>query len=227
MTNNLAENYKLQPNDIFNLDVFTNNGERLLDPNFELSVGAAANQQNAQIRDRFVYIIQEDGTVDLPLIGNQKLSGMTQFEAELELARLYNDIYIDSFVKLRLSNRRVFVLGAPGGMVVPIPNEQTSIYEVLALAQGIQFGAKSNNIKLIRDDDVFVIDLSTVSGMKNSKRIVFPGDVVYIEPWRRPWIEALRDSTPAISLFASIVTLTFLIVDNVGDNSTTQWTCFR
>lgn len=223
LTDDLVGNYQIMENDVFNMDIFTNKGERLLDPNFELAaIGGAGAQQNAQFRDRFSYTVQSDGTVDLPLIGNYKVLGQTQFEAERMLSEKYNDIYKDTFVKLRMSNRRAFVLGAPGGVVVPLQNEQTTIFEVLAIAQGIQFGAKAHNIKLIRGDAVFMIDLSTISGMKKSQLNVEPGDVIYVEPWRRPWIESLRDATPTISLLASIVTLTFLIVDNASQDASQQ-----
>ncbi|MEM6830107.1 MAG: polysaccharide export protein EpsE, partial [Bacteroidota bacterium] len=79
---------------------------------------------------------------------------------------------------------------------------------------GIEFGAKAQNIKLIRGDLVYQIDLSTISGMKKTNMDVEPGDVIYIEPWRRPWLEALRDVAPALSLVSSVLTL-IVVVQNL------------
>ena len=212
VTEEIESNYTLKPNDALLLDVFTNEGERLIDPNQELMTNPG--QQQAQFRDRFQYIIQADGNVTFPMIGDVNLEGMTLFEAERSIAARFDSVYKGSFVKLRITNRRVFVLGAPGGRVVPIPNENTSLIEVLASAEGLDMGAKSQNIKLIRGRDVYRINLSTISGMRETNMNVAPGDVIYIEPWRRPWLQTLRDVSPALSLVSSVLTL-IVVVQNL------------
>ena len=137
----IESNYILKINDILLLDVFTNKGERLIDPNFELI--QQANAQAQQQRDIFQYVIQKDGAVQFPLIGKFKIEGMTINEAELKVAEKFGDVYKDPFVKLRITNRRVFVLGDPGGKVIPLENENMSLIEVLALAEGIEMGARA------------------------------------------------------------------------------------
>ncbi|MEQ9402959.1 MAG: polysaccharide biosynthesis/export family protein [Cyclobacteriaceae bacterium] len=206
-------NYVLRPNDILLLDVFTNKGERLIDPNFEMT--QQTNAQVQQQRDAFQFTIQSDGTVVFPLIGQFELSGLTLLEAEQKVAKSFQDIYIDPFVKLRITNRRVIVLGAPGGKVIPLANENMEVTEVLALAEGIELGAKAQNIKVIRGDLIYRIDLSTISGLRSSNLVVEPGDVIYVEPWRRPWLETLRDVSPALSLVSSVLTL-ILVVQNLS-----------
>lgn len=209
----IDKNYTLKPNDRFQLDVFTNKGERLIDPNFEISslVGGQAGQQIQQQRDIFQYTIQGDSTVTFPLVGDMNLVGMTLYEAEIIVAEEFENFYEDSFVKLRINNRRAFVLGAMGGQVIPLENENMGIIEVIALAEGLDPIAKANNIKVIRGQDIFKVDLSTISGMRKSNIIIQPEDVIYIEPWRRPWFESLRDATPLLSIITSAVTLAFVI----------------
>lgn len=211
----LEGNYVLKPNDVFLLDVFTNNGELLIDPNMEMMEGNNMMMQQQQMfRDRFQYIIQVDGTAILPIVGTLKLEGMTMFEAEQFLVEKFDDVYKGAFVKLRMTNRRVFVLGTPGGMVIPINNENTSLIEVLAASEGLELGARAQNIKVIRGDEVYLVNLSTISGMQASNMNVEPGDVIYIEPWRRPWLETLRDVSPALSLVSSVLTL-IVVVQNL------------
>ncbi len=212
VTNEMEGNYKLQPSDALLLDVFTNEGERLIDPNLELVTNPSQQQQ--QFKDRFQYVIQANGSAIFPIIGVTDLEGMTLFEAEITIADKFNQVYKGSFVKLRITNRRVFVLGAPGGKVVPLPNENTSIVEVLASAEGLDLGAKAQNIKLIRGEKVYQINLGTISGMKETNMNVAPGDIIYIEPWRRPWLETLRDVSPALSLVSSVLTL-IVVVQNL------------
>lgn len=214
LTSKLDKNYELRVNDALLLDVFTNDGERLIDPNMEMLTNVQGGQQQQLLRDNFQYIIQGDSIVTFPMIGNMNLTGMTLYEAELRVAAEFGRFYEGAFVKMRITNRRVFVLGAPGGKVVPLENENTSLIEVLSLAEGIDLGAKAQNIKVIRDKQVFLVDLSTISGMMETNMFVQPGDIVYVEPWRRPWLETLRDVSPALSLVSSVLTL-IVVVQNL------------
>jgi polysaccharide export outer membrane protein len=210
----LAEkNYHIKKDDYLRLDVFTNGGERIVDPNFELRQGMT--NQNMQNTRQFVYLVRQDGLVKLPMIGDVDILGLTIYEAEQKLQALYSEHYIEPYVVLRYENRRVIVLGANGGQVIPLVNENTSLIEVIALSGGINQGAKSQTVRLIRGNlnnpEVYVIDLSTVSGMRSSIVRLEPGDIIYIDPWRRVWIESLRDVSPVLSLVSSVVTLVLVI----------------
>lgn len=210
-----AENYVVIPGEILQVDVFTNNGERLIDPNQQFGQN---NQQFQNGRQQFDYFVMNDGTIKLPIIGLQSIGGLTIYEAEELLEEAYDSFYVDSFVKIRPTNRRVTILGGfgqGGGQVVPLPNENMTILEVLGLVGGIQLGSKAREIKLVRGDindpKVYNIDLSTISGMKQTGMIVESGDVIYTEPWRRPFRQSLNDIAPVLSLTTSITTLVLVL----------------
>lgn len=210
----LAErNYQIQRNDLLRMDVFTNNGERIIDPNFELRQGMA--NQNQQAGRQFVYLVRQDGMVKFPMLGDVDITGLTIYQAEQKLQGLYSEHYIDPFVVLQYENRRVIVLGANGGQVIPLVNENTSLIEAIALSGGINQGAKSQTVRLIRgslnNPQVYQIDLSTISGMRSSIVMLEPGDIIYIDPWRRVWLESLRDVSPVLGLISSVITLTLVI----------------
>ncbi|MEM6641865.1 MAG: polysaccharide biosynthesis/export family protein [Bacteroidota bacterium] len=214
ITDELDKNYILKPNDILQLNVFTNDGERLIDPNFEISAltgGQMGGQQMFLQRDIFTYTIQGDSTVTFPLLGDINLVGLTLYDAELLVAETFNRFYEDSFVKLRINNRRAFVLGTPGGRVVPLENENTGLIEVIALAGGVTRNGRAQKIRVVRGPSVYQVDLSTVSGLMATNMIVEPGDIIYVEPWRRPWLESIRDLAPILSIISSTITLTLVI----------------
>ena len=89
-----------------------------------------------------------------------------------------------------------------------------SLIEVIAMAKGIGNDGKSHNIRVIREQDVYLIDLSTLDGLKSGNMIVQPGDIIYIEPTRRPFTEAARDLTPVFSLVLSLSTLIVVFLAN-------------
>lgn len=212
-------NYRIQKNDLLKVEVYTNKGELLIDPNHELS---KSNQGNFRENERLNpdYLVQEDGLVKLPIIGPVHLGGLTLKEAENVLEQEYSKFYKDVFTLIRYNNKRVFVLGAPGGQVIPLLNENTNLLEVLSLAGGVDKDSKAQNIRLLRGDlndpEVFIIDLSTVEGMRMSLIPVEPYDVIYVEPVRRPVSESVRDLVPILSLITSTLALIILVVDIVN-----------
>lgn len=203
--------YVIQKNDYLKIEVYTNKGERIIDPDFELlkDGGAQANIQNSRPKPN--YLVQETGMVKLPMVGMVKVEGLTLQEADVLLQKLFSASYQDPFVITKYNNKRVIVLGATGGQVIPLLNESTSILEVLALAGGLDNSAKGHNIRLIRGKlnkpEVYVIDLSTISGMSQTVKSVQPGDIIYIEPVRRPVTESIRDIAPIISVITSTLAL--------------------
>jgi polysaccharide export outer membrane protein len=207
------KNYIIQANDILELRVFTNKGERIIDPNNELSIGQ--NNMNQREDGNQEFIVLDDGTIKFPMIGVVKLEGMRITEAENYLEKKYDEFYKDSYVRLKYINKRIIVLGAPGGQVIPLNNENTSIIEVVALAGGIDENGKAHNLRLIRGDlhnpEVFLIDLSTVKGTRMSMMDALPGDILYIEPTRKIVTEAARDFMTVFAIFVNAITLIVLV----------------
>lgn len=214
------ENYIISIGDFLRVDVFTNDGERLVDPNNELAVGQGNFRNNqGQQNEPIVYLVQTDGQVKLPIVGMQKIDELTINEAEELLEEAFSEFYVDSFVKIRPTNRRVTLLGAfeSGGAVVQLPNENITIMELLGIAGGLSQGADASKIKLVRgninDPKVFSIDLTTINGMTKTGMIVEPGDIIYVEPWRRPVRQTLSDAAPLISLATSLTTIIIVIAN--------------
>ncbi len=206
--------YVIQPNDLLDIKVHTNKGERIIDPNYELQKDINQNLQQQQNRPLFQ--VFENGTVKFPMIDTVKIVGMSIRDAELYLEKKYSSYYKDAFVTLDYQNKRVVVLGAPGGQVIPLESENMSIIEVIALAGGIDQGGKAHNLRLIRGDlhnpQVFLINLSTIEGMRTSMTSALPGDVIYIEPTRKIFTEATSDFMTVFSVLISTATLVALII---------------
>lgn len=207
----ITGNYVLKPNDYISLKVFTGNGELLVDPEYELLSG----QQGQQRVEPQKYMIDQMGKAYLPLIGNVEIQGYTQPQLDSVLAIHYNEYYENSYVKTTCVNRRVVVLGALDGVVIPLENESTTLIEVLALAGGIDNEDRVKNIRLIRGDlnhpSVQVIDLSTLEGMSKASLVVQPNDIIYVEPVRKVVSESFRDAAPIIGLLTSVLTLVVLL----------------
>lgn len=205
-------NYVIQKNDLLSVDVYTNEGERIIDPDLKLAETIATQGVNA--KPEVTYLVDLKGVTKLPMVGEIKLEGLTIREAEALLQDAYNKYYTKPFVVIQYINKRVVVLGAPGGQIIPLTNDNMELVEILALAKGVSNDAKAHNIRVLREEKVFLVDMSTVDGYLKGNMIMEPGDIVYVEPVRKPVSEAVRDYGPLVSLVASLVTLVIVIAQN-------------
>jgi polysaccharide export outer membrane protein len=205
-------NYVVQKNDQLQVDIYTNKGERIIDPDFRLA--ETIEGRSTQTRPVVTYQVDINGNVKLPMVGEVHAEGLTLREFEEVLEQKFATFYANPHAVVRYLNKRVIVLGAPGGQVIPLANENMELAEVLALAKGIDVNGKANNIRVVRNDQVFLVDFSTIDGYRKGNMIMEPGDIVYVEPIRKPLSEATRDYGPLVSIIASIVTLIIVINNN-------------
>ncbi|MBS1488581.1 MAG: polysaccharide biosynthesis/export family protein [Bacteroidetes bacterium] len=206
----VQQDYVIQKNDLLKLAVYSNKGERFIDPNPDISNTNTGGAKTAKTGEEINYLVDQAGIVKLPLIGELKLEGLTLRQAEEVAQKEYSKFFTDAYVQLGFANKRVIVLGAPGGLIVPLANQNVTVAEVLASAKGIGNDAKANKIKLIRNDHVYAIDFSTIEGFQQGNVVVQAGDIVYVEPVRRPFAEGLRDNYFIGSMLLSLATI-FLI----------------
>ena len=204
----VEHNYIIKKNDFLSIQIYSNHGEKLIDPNPELT-----QSQNGTVRTpiEIQYLVDLNGVVKLPLIGELKVEGLTLRQAEQMAQKEYEKFYKSPFVLLKFNNKRVIVLGEPGGQVIPLLNENVTLVEVLALAKGISNEGKAHNIRVLRGKEVYSVDFSSIEGYMTGNIIIEPGDIVYIEPVRKPLAEGFRDYSILITFLVSIATLVTLL----------------
>lgn len=202
--------YKISPNDILKIHIYSNDGFKLIDiSSLNSSGGVGSMAANTLI----TYNVESDGNVKLPVIGRRKLSGLTIKEAEVMLEGLYNDYYVKPYADIQVLNRRVIVFPGEYGAakVIDIKNDNTTLIEGLALAGGIGIDGKARMVKLIRHNkekqDVYLIDLSTIDGIKEGNTVLQANDVIYVEPRRKYSSKLLSELVPIVSLVTSTILL--------------------
>jgi polysaccharide export outer membrane protein len=201
--------YKIVPNDIIGVSVYTNDGFKLIDLTTSAVSVTATTSGVSGVSTK--YTVDIEGYVRLPIIGRVKIRDLTIREAEKMLEQQYATYYNKPYVILSVLNRRVLVFTGTGGIgkVVPLENENTSLVEALALAGGITETGKAFKIKLIRGDtrnpQVTLIDLSTIEGLKQTNMLLQANDIIYVEPVPRISQGILAQITPIIGILTSFL----------------------
>lgn len=191
-------NFQLQANEGINMvDVFQNfNQQGQMNGNVATGAGLS-------------FTVEYDGTVKLPVIGRFKIAGMTPRQTEDSLEAAFSKMYRNPYVRITVSNRRVIVF--PGGLgtakVVPLTDQNMTLFEALAFTGGIDALGKAYKIKLIRGNlkkpYVFLIDASSIETIKQADLVLQADDIIYVEPIERPLAFFLKEVAPWLYLFTS------------------------
>jgi len=208
--------YTLAPNDRIQLQVFSNNGQRLI----STTAGSAEDNPGVglvqmQQRTLYTYRVELDGTVELPEVGKVSLGGLTLDDAESTIEQAYSKDYVDPYVLLQVVNNRVLVFPGEAGQatVITLENQNTSVIEALAQAGGIRQRGRSKEVKLIRqrgeDNLVYLMDLSTLDGLEAARTIVQANDIIYVESNPQVVREVLSDVSPVAQLITTFTSLYF------------------
>lgn len=205
--NGPLDELKISLGDRFSFSFSTNNGEKIIFGASGISNPSSLTASNTPIQQQD-YLVQQDGTAELPLIGAIKVAGISTRALEDQLEDLLEKDYLEPFVQIKITNQRVTIFpGKNSAQVINLQNTNTSLIEVIALANGIREDGRANSIKLIRKKDnkrmIYKIDLSTIEGLKYGEMLVQSNDYIYIDSNPRITREILKEIGPWLSLFSS------------------------
>lgn len=147
---------------------------------------ALTNQQNLQ-----TYLVENDGTINLPIIGTVTIGGLTKKEAEQLIQEKIRPYLAESekpIVTVRLSGFSISVLGevlTPGNYLVS--NEKINVLEALAKAGDMTIYGVRDRVKLIREDingrkNIYTLNLNDANIVNSPYYYLQQNDIIYVEP---------------------------------------------
>jgi polysaccharide biosynthesis/export protein len=226
-----TEDYLLQVNDIVEINIKTT------DPDLNLIFGAISNDPaNMAVQqggsqgsgDAFFmngYTIDERGVVEMPLIGELKITGMTTQQVK-DLVEIEVQKYVnlgEYFVRVRLGGVRFSALGefARSGKYTILQNRVT-IFEAIAFAGDLNRVAKRDEILLVRQypdgSQIHKINLLDRNLLGSEFYFLKPNDMIYAEPMKVNEIGAGITLIETITLITSTVTAVALVLALIQTN---------
>lgn len=209
----ITQEYELSPNNVILFRLFSNNGARLL----ELTAATEGTRQVVSLPS-FTYTIGPDGIVDLPEVGRVKVGGMTIREVQDDLEARYAALYKNPYALVEVMNNRVIVFPGTGGdaAVIVLKNRNTTVIETLALAGGLADRGDASKVKLIRkvngQQEVYLMDLSTIEGIQYASMIVQANDIIYVEPVPEIANEVFKDVSPFVSIVSGLALIYAIVI---------------
>lgn len=173
---------------MFNLHVFTNSHAQKSGVN---GTGSEFRNYNVGYSDGIDgFTVSSDGTIDYPVLGKIKVSGMTREELSgfIKGEIMGRGLIKDPVVTVEFLSVGVSVLGEvtnPGRY--DLNTDVLTIMEAISLAGDMTIQGNRNNVKVIRKDgdkvQAYVVDVTDTKKMLASPAYYLKqGDIVYIEP---------------------------------------------
>jgi polysaccharide export outer membrane protein len=162
--------------------------------------------------------VRLDSTIKVPLIGRIPVVGLTLDELENKIEQLLTTQFNSPFAIVTISNRRVYLFqGGNTARIIYLENENSNLFEILANVGGVSEASNASRIKLIRGNldnpEIYLIDLSTIKGIKTANLNLKAGDIIYIDPFINYGNRITNDIGSILSLFSSIL-LVYSITQN-------------
>jgi polysaccharide export outer membrane protein len=149
--------------------------------------GAATGSSIATQSSVSGYLVDKDGNIRLPYIGNVIVKGLTTAQIRDTIIQKISFYFKEPVVTVRFANFKVTVLGEvknPSTFV--IPNEKPTVIDALGLAGDITIFGKRDNILLMRDvegkKEVARLNLDSSKSISSPYFFLRPNDVLYVEP---------------------------------------------
>lgn len=164
------------------------------------------------------YLVNYDSSITLPLIGRTNIVGLSRLEAGKKLEQEYGKYIINPIIEVNIASLSVTVLGeviTPGKIL--LDKENTTLVDVVALAGGFKDTGKKNRIRIIRGNEVILVDLRKIEALKSKAILIQDGDIVYVEPYAvkaaTESVSSLQGATFLVLAFSQLAIITIQIIN--------------
>ncbi|RPA66579.1 sugar transporter [Cyclobacteriaceae bacterium YHN15] len=220
-----TEEYLLQYNDIVDISIKTSSKELnelfgLFQDNVQANMMMQGGRSGGDVFFMTGFTLDDRGIVELPLLGEIKLSGLTTQEAkgliENEMVRFVNKE--DLFVRVRLGGIRYSALGEfrVAGKHNILQNRVT-IFEAIANAGDLTELAKRNELVLVRQypegSRMFKIDLNNKNLLSSEFYFIQPNDMLYAEPMKVRMLGTGVNFVQTFSLAVTTLSAVLLVIN--------------
>lgn len=220
-SDNIPARNIIQPNDILSISVTSLNPtatEIFNKPNNSFVSSTSINGVSLQSPG---YLVNDEGNIQFPVLGEMKISGLTTNELRIEITNELKSrkLLIDPIVIVRQLNFKVSVLGEVARpTVVNVPSEKISLLEALGLAGDITIYGKKDNVMIIREEDgvkkIKRINLNSSEVFTSAYYYLKSNDIVYVEANKAKVAGSTR-SSQLLPIILSALSFGAIIIDRV------------
>lgn len=136
--------------------------------------------------DLFTYIIQTNGNIEFPIIGEIKVVGHTIRETKTIIENAIKPILRVNSVDVRMVGRSFSIIGSGKSGRFPFPREKVNIFQAIALAGDFGTYADRSKIRILRvtgkGNEIKTFDIRSKDIINSEFYYLEPDDVIFLQP---------------------------------------------
>lgn len=178
-------NLKIEPGDILDIKISALNPESVLI--FESNNNNAVSNNSLDVRKIQGFIVNEDGKINLPLIGDLNVSGLSTKELSKIITTQLSPYVKNPSVKVFILNFKFSVLGevsSPG--TFSVLEQKISIPQALGMAGDLTINGDRTKILIIRKTKTKTkssyLDLTSSEFISSDYYYLKQNDIIYVRP---------------------------------------------
>ncbi|MDX5405198.1 MAG: polysaccharide biosynthesis/export family protein [Bacteroidota bacterium] len=219
--------YKVQRNDLLSIQIKTFNEE--IDKFFNVSENQNLGRGGGQNGNSMIYFtgysVDDKGDIQLPILQNVNVEGLTLEEITKKLEGLMEDYFNETsiYVKVQLAGIRYTVVGevnAPGQYF--LYQNQANVFEALAQAGDIGFLGNRFEVMIVRQTPegvkYYELDMTDKTVVQDPRYMIQPNDIINVKPLKqKSWgigqtgfqtfVSAISVLSSSLALYLTIQTL--------------------
>jgi polysaccharide export outer membrane protein len=211
---------KFQPDDLLMIVVSAEDPEIAIPFNLSTVSLPSALGNSARGQETIQsYLVDSEGKINFPVLGQLKVSGLTRTELLQLLKEKIGQYIKNPIINLRIMNFKISVQGevvAPG--TYSFASERITLIEAISMAKDLTIYGKRDNILIIREIDgvksIHRVDITKADFINSPYYFLAQNDVIYVEPIKTKVNGAAvgPNTGVLISITSLVITLITLIV---------------
>jgi polysaccharide export outer membrane protein len=162
------------------------------------------------------YLVDKNGEIQLPVIGNVKAAGLSVPEFKQALTNMLLKYLKEPYVTVNIINFKITVLGDVGRPgLLRIANERISFTDAISLAGDLTPTAVRNNILIIREQNgrrqYIPVDLTKKDIFNSPYYYLKNNDIIYVTPGKYKSTLAADNFSRTIGIIGGVLSLAALI----------------
>lgn len=166
------------------------------------------------------YLVDEEGNIQLPLIGSMKVVGLTTNELREQVQKALTPYLKAPSVNVRVLNFKVSVFGDVAHPdVYKIQNERVTVLDAISLAGDLNITGIRTNVLLIREVDgkrqYVNIDLTSANLFRSPYYYLKNNDAIYVQPSKDKTSSGDKDYRTISLILSAVSVITIILTSNL------------
>jgi len=178
------EDYRLKEGDRIYIQVYSTDDKTNALFNGMGSMGG--QMMGGEGSDLYTYLIQANGTIDFPIIGEIQLRNKTIREAKRTIEQAIRPLLKINSVDVRMLGQSFSIIGSGKSGRFQFPKEKVNIFQALAMAGDVGLYTDRSKIRILRKTEkgtiIRTFDIKNVDLINSEFYYLEPDDIIFLQP---------------------------------------------